>query len=159
MNHPVKNFDRILIAVDESSFSENAVRYGYHLAELMGASVALVHVIDPPSAASYGSDPIVGQHPIVLPQVTEIQEQQSGELLERLSIGWTDKGRLHIFQKMGHPRTEILETANEWNADLIILGTHGRTGFDHFISGSVAEGVARRSVCPVLIVPNKTEEE
>jgi len=159
MNYPIKNFERILIAVDGSSFSEKAVSYGFLFGKLTGASVALVHVIDPPSAASYGSDPIVGQHPIVLPQITEIQEQQSRELLERLSAEWTDESRLTIFQKMGHPRTEILDTANEWNADLIILGTHGRTGFDHFISGSVAEGVARRSVCPVLIVPNKTEEE
>ncbi|HEY0769691.1 MAG TPA: universal stress protein, partial [Sphingobacteriaceae bacterium] len=55
--------------------------------------------------------------------------------------------------KIGNPRDEILITADEWNADLIIVGTHGRTGFDHFISGSVAEGVARKAKCPVLIIP------
>ena len=65
---------------------------------------------------------------------------------------------VYSFHKMGHPKDEILLTADEWNADIIILGTHGRTGFDHFLSGSVAEKVVRRAKCPVLIIPNKDAE-
>jgi nucleotide-binding universal stress UspA family protein len=55
---------------------------------------------------------------------------------------------------LAEPQDEILAVAEECKADLIILGTHGRTGFDHFISGSVSESVARKSKCPVLIIPN-----
>ncbi len=49
----------------------------------------------------------------------------------------------------------ILQQAEEWHADLIVIGTHGRGGLYHFLMGSVAEHVARKSACPVLIVPNK----
>jgi len=76
-------------------------------------------------------------------------------MVERLG----DEIVLHTYNRIGSPKTEILATAEECNADLIILGTHGRTGFDHFISGSVAEGVVRKSKCPVLIIPNKEKED
>ncbi|SEN95179.1 Nucleotide-binding universal stress protein, UspA family [bacterium A37T11] len=157
METSAKIFGRILIAVEDSSYSELALQYGFDLASKTGATVALVHVIDPPSAATYGSNPLVGQDDsIILPEIADIQEENSKALLERLSRQWNQEGGLYTFQKIGHPSTEILLTAEEWGADLIVLGTHGRTGFDHFISGSVAEGVARRSIFPVLIVPNKT---
>lgn len=153
---PIK-FKNILIAVDSSSYSEKAVRYGFGLAASLQASVALVHVIDPPAATSYGGmDPIMGSQTAFIPELNEIQEQNSKELLERLkSYSLGDADRVATISKIGQPKNEILETAQEIAADLIILGTHGRTGFDHFISGSVSESVARHSVCPVLIVPSK----
>jgi len=151
---------RILIAVEDSKYSEKAVKYGFHLANALGAQVALLHVVDPPPTSSYTAvDPIMGVNPVFIPETTEIQEEASQALLSRLAALWTG-GEQHLskFSKIGQPRQEILDTANEWAADLIVLGTHGRTGFDHFISGSVSEGVARRSICPVLIVPYKDEE-
>jgi nucleotide-binding universal stress UspA family protein len=51
--------------------------------------------------------------------------------------------------------SEIVEAAKEFDADMVVVGTHGRTGFNHFISGSVAENITRHVHCPVLIVPNK----
>ena len=59
---------------------------------------------------------------------------------------------LSIIDTAGHG---ILQQAEEWKADLIVIGTHGRGGLYHFLMGSVAEHVARKSACPVLIVPNK----
>lgn len=152
---------RILIAVDDSKYSEKAVRYGYHLARALDGQVALVHVIDPPTSSTYGAvDPIMGVNPVYIPEITEVQEQASTDLLDRLAESWTGPTE-HItkISKLGQARKEILTAANEWQADLIVLGTHGRTGFDHFISGSVSEGVARHSICPVIIVPYKDEEQ
>lgn len=152
---------RILIAVDDSNNSEKAVEYGYHLARLLDASIALLNVIDPPATSSYSSiDPIMGAQPLYVPELSQIQEDSSNELLMRLKASW-DGGteRISTFHRLGQPKQEILSTAAEWSADLIILGTHGRTGFDHFISGSVSESVARHSICPVIIVPYKDEED
>lgn len=149
-------FRRILIAIDDSSFSEKATVIGFNLATIMNAQVALINVMDPPST-SYTGDPLLGQQPLILPEISEMQEEASRSILERYGKQWKGEHELTTFSQIGNPRVEILATAEEWKADLIILGTHGRTGFDHFISGSIAEGVARRSLCPVLIVPNKDE--
>lgn len=151
------NFKRILIAIDDSPFSEKATRIGFNLAKTLNAKVALLNVMDPPST-SYTGDPLLGQQPLIMPEIAQLQEEASKAVLERFGELWNGEQELTTFSQMGNPRFEILATAEEWKADLIILGTHGRTGFDHFISGSVAEGVARRSLCPVLIVPNKDEE-
>jgi len=152
----ISNFQRILIAIDDSASSEKAAKYGFHLAHVMHASVALLNVMDPPTT-TYSGDPLLGQQPLVMPEIAEMQEEASRSVLEKYSAYWKSEKELVTYSKIGNPRVEILATAEEWNADLIILGTHGRTGFDHFISGSVSEGVARRSLCPVLIVPSKTD--
>lgn len=153
----VTNFQKILIAVDDSPHSEKAARYGFFLGRSMNAHVALLNVMDPP-ATTYSGDPLLGQQPLVMPELASLQEDASKAILDRFGNLWEGEKNLFTFSKVGNPRVEILATAEEWQADLIILGTHGRTGFDHFISGSVSEGVARRSLCPVLIVPNKDEE-
>ena len=153
----INNFQRILIAIDDSAFSEKAAQYGFHLAHIMHANVALLNVMDPPTT-TYSGDPLLGQQPLVMPEIAEMQEEASRSVLEKYSASWKSEKELVTFSKIGNPRVEILNTADEWKADLIILGTHGRTGFDHFISGSVSEGVARRSLCPVLIVPSKTDQ-
>ncbi|WP_134089333.1 universal stress protein [Olivibacter sp. XZL3] len=154
------NTQRILIAVEDSKYSENAVRYGYHLAQAFNGEVALVHVIDPPTSSTYGAvDPIMGVNPVYIPEINEVQQQASEDLLNRLAMLWPNgEQSVTKISKLGQPRKEILETANEWRADLIVLGTHGRTGFDHFISGSVSEEVARHAICPVVIVPYKDVE-
>jgi nucleotide-binding universal stress UspA family protein len=152
----ISNFQRILIAIDDSASSEKAAQYGFHLAHVMHAHVALLNVMDPPTT-TYSGDPLLGQQPLVMPEIAEMQEEASRTVLEKYSSFWKSEKELVTYSKIGNPRVEILATAEEWKADLIILGTHGRTGFDHFISGSVSEGVARRSLCPVLIVPSKTD--
>jgi nucleotide-binding universal stress UspA family protein len=59
------------------------------------------------------------------------------------------------FVEIGNPYEEILKKAEEWNADLIVLGTHGRTGLTHLLMGSVAEKVIRHSIKPLYVIPMK----
>lgn len=151
---PVK-YQRILIATDDSECSKKALQHGYSLAKHMEASVALIHVIEPASPTNYGADPLMGQQPIIIPETTEIQEENSKKLLDEISRDFQDVKEVFTFSRIGTPKQEILTVASEWAADLIIMGTHGRTGFDHFISGSVSESVIRRASCPVLVVPSK----
>lgn len=151
---PVK-YQRILIATDDSDCSKKALQHGYNLAKSMDASVALIHVIEPASPTNYGADPLMGQQPIIVPETTEIQEENSKKLLDEISGEFSSVKEVFTFSRIGTPKQEILTIADEWAADLIIMGTHGRTGFDHFISGSVSESVIRRASCPVLVIPSK----
>ena len=148
-------YRRILIATDDSECSKKALQHGHSLAKIMDASVALINVIEPTTPTNYGADPLMGQQPIIAPETTEMQEENSKSMLDDVSQQFDDVKEVFTFNRIGNPRQEILSVATEWNADLIIMGTHGRTGFDHFISGSVSEGVTRRASCPVLIVSGK----
>ncbi len=149
------SYSRILIATDDSECSKKALQHGHGLAKIMESSVALIHVIEPAAPTNYGADPLMGQQPIIIPETTEIQEENSKTMLDEISKGFQDVKEVFTFSRIGNPKQEILTVANEWAADLIIMGTHGRTGFDHFISGSVSESVTRRAPCPVLVVPGK----
>ncbi|MBC7744769.1 MAG: universal stress protein [Flavobacterium sp.] len=149
------NLKKILIAVEDSVYSDQAVNYGLSLARKLQAEVALVHVNEIPAATPYIADPMMNETSFIVPEMMNIQEDASNALFDRIKKQAGDEVIIYTYIRLGTPKTEILSTAEECNADLIILGTHGRTGFDHFISGSVAESVARRSKCPVLIIPNK----
>lgn len=150
---------KILIAVEDSQYSERATGYGIELAKKLGAEIALLHVNELPVATPYVADPLLNEPPIMMPEIIHAQEDASKKLLNKIAQSIGEEYTVYTFHKAGNPKDEILNTAEEWDADIIILGTHGRTGFDHFISGSVAEKVVRKAKCPVLIVPNKDSEE
>ena len=152
------NLKRILIAVEDNIYSDHAVTYGLSLARKLNAEVALVHVNEIPAATPYIADPMLNETSFIMPEMMNIQEDASNALFDRIKNQAGEDVTLYTYTKLGNPKTEILATAEECDADLIILGTHGRTGFDHFISGSVAESVARKSKCPVLIIPNKEHD-
>ena len=149
---------KILIAVEDSQYSEKATSYGIELARKLNAEIALLHVNEVPVATPYVADPLLNEPPIMMPEMVHAQEDASKKLLNGIAESIDPETTVYTFHKMGDPKTEILNTAEEWNADIIILGTHGRTGFDHFISGSVAEKVVRKARCPVLIIPNKDSD-
>jgi len=153
------NLRKILIAVEDNVYSDHALTYGLALARRLQAEVALVHVNEIPAATPYIADPMLNETSFIMPEMMNIQEDASNALFERIKKQAGEDITLYTYTKVGTPRTEILATAEESNADLIILGTHGRTGFDHFISGSVAESVVRKSRCPVLIIPNKEHQD
>ena len=146
---------KILIAIDDSSYSEIAANYGFELAKNLHAEVALLHVNEVPVTTSYGIDPMLNDPAMVMPEMIQIQEESSKRLLDRITDSYGTDTTTYKFLKLGSPRDEIIATAEEWEADMIILGTHGRTGLDHFIAGSVAESVVRKAKCPVLIIPKK----
>lgn len=150
-------FQRILLAVDDSPCSHKVLEYAKAILEGENAVLALMTVIPPTSPASYGADPLLGQQPIIVAEVAEIQQQAAQDYLERLAGEFASTQETFTFTRIGNIRDEILTTAHEWAADLLILGTNGRTGFEHFISGSVSESVIRRADCPVLVIPSKCD--
>jgi len=149
-----ENIHRILIAVDDSSYSEQAVNYGVLLAKNLGSKITLVHVDEIPISSPYSADPLLNESPAMIPELMHIQEEASKLLFKKIKEQHGDVVEMSTVTKIGRVQDEILSVADDCKADMIILGTHGRTGFDHFISGSVSESVARKAKCPVLIIPN-----
>lgn len=147
------NINRILIAVEDSPYSDQAINYGVLLAQKLGSEIVLVHVDEIPMTTPYIADPLLNESPSMIPEMMQIQEEASKNLLSRLQKSYGEKVDISTYTRIGRPQDEILAVAEECHADLIILGTHGRTGLDHFISGSVSESVARKAKCPVLIIP------
>ena len=149
-----ENIHRILIAVEDSPYSEKAINYGVIFAKSLGAKITLVHVDEIPISSPYSADPLLNESPAMIPELMHIQEEASKAFLKRIEDQYGSDVKLSTVTKIGRAQDEILAVADDCKADMIILGTHGRTGFDHFISGSVSESVARKAKCPVLIIPN-----
>ena len=145
-------FKRILCPVDFSDTSTHALETAIELAKQLNAEVHLVHVYQYPAFSMPEAD-------LATPIDLSLQDDYARRLkqqLEALSNKHSDTD-LDIGSTLteGIPYVEIVETANEINADLIIIGTHGRTGLSHMLLGSVAERVVRSSTVPVLSVPDK----
>lgn len=145
------NFQKILIAVDNSTCSEKAAKTGYEMASKFNAEVALINIIEPAPASV---NPDFTLAPVFL-EAYDNSEENSHLLLKEIESKHSNgipTTYLSIIDTASHG---IIQQAEEWKAELIVIGTHGRGGLYHFLMGSVAEHVARKSACPVLIVPNK----
>lgn len=147
------NFKRILIAVDNSTCAEKAAKTGYEMATLYNAEVALLNIIEP-------TPPIANPDFGFTPAIVDLYDnsiENSNVLLKEIEAKFGNERKTTYLSVLDTATNGILQQSEEWNADLIVIGTHGRTGINHFLMGSVAEHVARKSACPVLIVPNRAE--
>ena len=133
----------ILHPTDFSERSANALQLACALACDYGAGIVILHVIAPP-AIIYGEG--------IVPPDPQEPSSNAKELIEHLEIPAASRAQRLVEE--GDPALKILQVAGEINADLIVMGTHGRTGLGRILMGSVAEEVVRRAVCPVLTVTN-----
>lgn len=139
---------KIVVPIDFSDYSKKALQYTVQFCKSMQAEIILVYVIEP---MIYPADLSMGQ--MVIPQNELNLDQKAKSELEELAkseIG--DLLKYQILIKMGKPFVEIIETASEQDADLIIISTHGHTGVEHLLFGSTAEKVVRKAPCPVLTI-------
>ena len=140
-------FRRILAPVDFSSSSDRACRYASELVRKYGADLHLLHVVeDVPSVES--EDAVFLQE-----RETSCQQAVDEKLQAVPPPGWTEDVNIVRETCHGHPFVEISRYARENGIDLIVTGTHGRSGIAHMLIGSVAENVVRVAECPVLTVP------
>lgn len=139
---------RILYPTDFSEHSEAAWPYALAFTKMCEAELFLLHVVSPPPRA-YG-EYAVEYDPQKLLEGMVAEAEAS---LQRMAEGAKSEGLiLHSLVKVGTDFAEIVAAAKQEGIDLIIMGTHGRTGFSHLLLGSVAERVVRRAPCPVLTV-------
>ena len=138
-------FKRILVAVDESPIAAHAAEVGSALARALKSDVAFVHVIASP--ASPPMETLVTSEQLIAEASLEARK-----LLNALAKRGSAQRASLEFIRVGKPAAEILSSAKEWSADLIVIGSHGRSAVQRVMLGSVAESVMRQARCPVLIV-------
>jgi nucleotide-binding universal stress UspA family protein len=143
------SYKKILIAIDSSSYSMNAAKKGFELAHQLEAKIGLVFVIDK-------NKEVINADLGIMPEQSQtILIKQAEENIEQLIKMYDGVDEVLRFTPEGFPAKEIINTAKEWDADLIVMGTHGRTGLAHLLVGSVAEYVIKHIDIPVMVVPLK----
>jgi nucleotide-binding universal stress UspA family protein len=137
---------RILLAMDHSRFSEAGSQAIAMQLRPQGTEVLVVHVIEPSGFLEQDAG------------LRERTTQAHGFLTRAVQVlqsAGFDRVTARVVE--AEPRTGILETAAQWRADLIVLGSHGRRGLEKLMLGSVAESVARHATCSVLIIRPATD--
>lgn len=138
-------FQRILVAIDGSECAAHALEVASSLATALTAQIGLVHVIDPKLVGTEVGIPAEQQWALL---------RRDGRTLLDVARSATP-GHPHPweFLREGTPWKEIIDSARQWHADVIVVGTHGRTGLTRLVFGSTTEGVVRHASCPVVVVP------
>jgi nucleotide-binding universal stress UspA family protein len=141
---------RILCPIDFSEHSRRALDHAVAIARWYEAAVTVLHVFSPVTVAAVGAAPVVFE-PLVLAPVD--RDRLLADTRAFAAAESAPGVAIEAVIREGSTATEILEQAASMRADLLVIGTHGRSGFDRLLVGSVAEKVLRKASCPVLTVP------
>lgn len=141
-------YKRILIPTDGSETAQHAVDHGLALAKHHGSEVTLLHVVENPLTSGYSA-------PQTLPYAAELYQDllEAGKQLLDEALSKAEAMNLtavELLVENNDPVAAIVETAKDH--DLVVMGTHGRSGFNRWMFGSVAEGALRRSDKPFLVL-------
>lgn len=143
---------RILCPIDFSDFSRRALDHAIAIARWYESTVTALHVFSPAPVAAFGPGPVVFE-PIVLTAVD--REQLLVDTKAFIEAEGSPGIAIEVVLREGNTAAEILDQAIGMNADLLVIGTHGRAGFERLLLGSVTEKVLRKAGCPVLTVPRR----
>jgi nucleotide-binding universal stress UspA family protein len=158
-------YQRILVAVDNTELSQQAFQNALALAQAFAGNLHVFNVLSPlrveyqdtTSLAFSGSYYPDTLDDVMQEEWTNIQEL-GWSLLRELQQQAKQKGiKAEITQRIGQPEQEITDFAKSWQADLIVLGSHGRKGVSEFLFGSVSNYVSHHVPCSVLLVHPQTE--
>lgn len=139
--------ERILIVADDSPSSLKAIKYGFELAGRLKAKVGLIGVVD-------GALAIGNVDAGVFPEQAAFEAKKSmKDFLEHMVKDLGHGIDVELFTPEGEVKDTILKLADEWDATLIVAGTHGRKGLNRLLMGSVAESILRDAHVPVVVVP------
>jgi nucleotide-binding universal stress UspA family protein len=152
-------YNQILVAIDESDTSDLVLREAIHLAKDQNAVLRLVHVVDLTPACLTTETP----YPYVEYQKA-LEETGEKILASRASTvreaGIQVDSKLVTIKMLGESICSVIqEQSNQWPADLIVIGTHGRRGFQHARLGSVAEGLMRLATKPALVIRGPKQQD
>lgn len=144
-----------LVATDFSACARKALEFAAELGPPMDAELLLLHVTQLPLGLLESSEvhTVPSQPPI---EAGAMMREASRAELDRYAEQVRQTGvSVRTQVEIGEPVKVILDVASQQGAELIVIGTHGRSGFAQLLLGSVAEKVVRRARCPVLIVPER----
>jgi universal stress protein A len=148
---------QILVPVDFSKPSRQALDYAIELAPVLQARLVLLHVIETPILG--GGPGGTGMGTAYGEVITQMEADASRNLEDDVERG--RKAGLECAGEVMHgvPFQQIIDAAGHKQADLIVMGTRGHTGLKRFFLGSVAENVVRMAACPVLVIPSEEPED
>jgi nucleotide-binding universal stress UspA family protein len=143
----VPRISRILVAIDFSPHAGNALQWARSLADALGAKLILLHVIDHVIGAVAG----IGAEAVGLADVAPFYalREQADKRMGELKVLIPDA---QTIVREASPRPAIVAAALELDCQLIVMGTHGHSGLEHLLLGSVADYVVRNSKVPVLTI-------
>jgi universal stress protein A len=152
MTAPSRRFQAFVVPYDFSDHSRAALRMAIDLAQRFESEIHLVHVIQPPSLAyaAYAAPGTAAPVPVDLLELHRVAESALRDVAADIEREGA-RVHAHVIEAARIPET-IHEVAAKVHADMIVMGTHGRTGLAHVFLGSVAERTLRRSPCAVLTV-------
>lgn len=145
---------KILVPIDFSEYSLQALEYAKILAEKFEAEVILLKIVEP---ITFISDITMSQ--INIPSIEKEFLQKAKEKITEITNILKDKYKVTNVVKLGKPYAEIVEFARGENVDLIVIGSHGHAGVEHILFGSTTEKVIRKANCPVLIIKSKQSKK
>jgi nucleotide-binding universal stress UspA family protein len=143
---------RILCPIDFSEYSRHAVDHAVALARQYESTITALHVFPTMPVMAYAPG-MPGVDPIVLTPV--LQDQLLVDLKGFIETESAPGVPMKPLIREGDPVSEILSQATDMKADLLVMGTHGRSGFERLLLGSVTEKILRKASCPVLTVPRR----
>jgi nucleotide-binding universal stress UspA family protein len=142
-------YQRILVPVDGSATSDAGLAQAINLARLTGASLRLLHVVDGVTSLMTGEGYVSGDVFAILKQAGQSVLDEARMKVDAAGIP-VDTA---LFDDLSHRLSDrVAEQVKEWDADLIVLGTHGRRGVRRMLLGSDAEQIVRTATVPVLLV-------
>ncbi len=153
---------KILIALDFDPLAEKVAQTGYSIAKALGAEVQLLHVVDDPSVYSpIEYSPVMGFVGFTSPEMYNVADYLKNESRRFLEESRTHLGdeNISINVAEGDFADSIITEAKAFGADLIVMGTHGRKGFDKMLMGNLADQVLHNSSIPVLAIPAPPENK
>jgi nucleotide-binding universal stress UspA family protein len=152
-------FERILLPIDFSDHSKSTVSYAKRIALNNKSTLYLLHVFQVP-------DYIVMPYPRHGENSAEVEaqlsaaEQVAAEDLDELKLQLNEQGiNAESILRVGYPFEEIVQIANYYHVDLIVIGSHGRSGIARLLVGSTAERVVEHASCPVLVVKRSRRQK
>lgn len=145
---PVMHVNNILVPVDFSNHSKNALAYASEIAQSYKAQLQVLHIIEETMHPAFS---ITGKSSIfdLIPGIEDDCRQRTEKMVREVD---SEKVNPNVFVKGGRAASDIIKFAKENSTDLIVIATHGLTGLEHMLLGSVTEKVVRMSHCPVFTV-------
>jgi nucleotide-binding universal stress UspA family protein len=145
---PVEKINRILVPIDLSKFSKQALHYANELCRDYDSELEVIHVVEDrvhPALYATGKSSIFD----FMPDITKKSTKLINEMFDEI-VGPKVKKKIKIME--GVPAREILNYAEQKDVNMIVLTTHGASGLNQFFLGGVAEKIIRRSICPVFTI-------
>ncbi len=146
-------FKKILCPVDFSKFTEEVITYAADIAKRYGAELHVLHVIPNLTYFTPYESFLTPENLVAVEKnIQDEVERDFGKMLKHVDI------EIKRVVKTGVAFVEIIDYAKSEGMDLIVMGTHGRSGIEHILIGNVAEKVVRKSPCPVMTIRPKGKE-